>query len=91
MSSQPKHSAKADANHVNDPKQRIKVQQLQELFPTWSNDGTHAPSSLSFPPCVSPTRDPCVPTDLLSLLNEVHGDLELAATRITEGDFHRIV
>ncbi|KAI0920399.1 hypothetical protein AcW1_002154, partial [Taiwanofungus camphoratus] len=42
-------------------KYRIKAQQLQELFPTWSND------------------------DLRSLLSEVNGDVDLAATRISEG------
>ncbi|KAF8172832.1 hypothetical protein K438DRAFT_175917 [Mycena galopus ATCC 62051] len=42
-------------------KYRSQARQLQELFPSWSND------------------------DLQSLLHEVGGDVELAATRISEG------
>ncbi|KAF9460449.1 hypothetical protein BDZ94DRAFT_1299874 [Collybia nuda] len=42
-------------------KYRSKARQLQELFPTWSND------------------------DLQSLLAEVGGDVQIAATRITDG------
>ncbi|PPQ74524.1 hypothetical protein CVT26_007920 [Gymnopilus dilepis] len=42
-------------------KYRSEARQLQEMFPTWTND------------------------DLLSLLNDVGGDLHTAANRITEG------
>ncbi|KAF7297083.1 CUE domain-containing protein [Mycena indigotica] len=44
---------------------RTQARQLQELFPSWSNDGVYA--------------------FVQSLLHEVAGDVELAATRISEG------
>ncbi|KAG6808774.1 hypothetical protein H0H92_002954 [Tricholoma furcatifolium] len=50
------------ADSLDNAKHRAQAQQLQELFPHWTND------------------------DLLSLLAEVHGDVELAATRISEGN-----
>ncbi|KAF5376032.1 hypothetical protein D9615_007767 [Tricholomella constricta] len=46
---------------IDNSKYRQQARQLQELFPTWSND------------------------DLQSLLVEVQGDVELAATRISDG------
>ncbi|KAJ6463342.1 hypothetical protein C8R45DRAFT_1080321 [Mycena sanguinolenta] len=46
---------------TDNSKYRTQARQLQELFPSWSND------------------------DLQSLLHEVAGDVELAATRISEG------
>ncbi|KAG6843950.1 hypothetical protein H0H87_011456 [Tephrocybe sp. NHM501043] len=49
------------ADSQENSKYRNQAQQLQELFPNWTND------------------------DLQSLLVEVHGDVELAATRISEG------
>ncbi|KAF8895000.1 hypothetical protein CPB84DRAFT_1816015 [Gymnopilus junonius] len=56
------------SNHVppaldspDSQKFRSQARQLQELFPSWTND------------------------DLLSLLNDVGGDVQIAATRITEG------
>jgi hypothetical protein len=67
--------------HPHQPKvpdqYRTQVQQLQELFPNWSNDGL---SQSSF----YPSR-PYLFLDLLSTLLEVGGDTTLAVTRITEG------
>jgi len=63
-------------------KYRQKTQQLKELFPTWSAEGASPRrytrdtlNSLFFPPS----------SDLSSLLAEVNGDIEVAATRISEG------
>ncbi|TFK71578.1 hypothetical protein BDN72DRAFT_837479 [Pluteus cervinus] len=49
------------SSQPDDYKYRPQARQLQEMFPSWSND------------------------DLQSLLNEVGGDVEVAATRITDG------
>ncbi|KAG6853852.1 hypothetical protein C0991_000613 [Blastosporella zonata] len=49
------------ADSPDNSKYRNQAQQLQELFPNWTND------------------------DLQSLLAEVQGDIQIAATRITEG------
>ena len=61
-------------------KYRLQARQLQELFPTWSNDGlffrwTYLGASHVFP----------LKKDLQSILTEVSGDVELAATRISDG------
>ncbi|KAJ7222485.1 hypothetical protein GGX14DRAFT_663933 [Mycena pura] len=53
--------APSPAASPDNSKYRAQARQLQELFPTWSND------------------------DLQSLLQEVAGDVELAAARISEG------
>lgn len=62
-------------------KYRQKVQHLKELFPTWQTEGA---SSLPLH-----TRHAQLilfsPSDLSGLLAEVNGDIEVAATRITEG------
>jgi hypothetical protein len=55
-----------------------KARQLQELFPTWSIAGQHF--------YLSYLRICSLPfSDLETLLNELNGDLELAATRISDG------
>ena len=58
---------------------RQQAQQLQELFPTWSNEG-RLPSSLSRLALILSSQ-----LDLQTLLAEVSGDVQVAATRITEG------
>jgi len=55
-----------------------KARQLQELFPTWSIAGQHFYLSY-LRVCSLPL------SDLETLLNELNGDLELAATRISDG------
>ena len=63
---------------------RPKIAQLQELFPHWSDEGPSLSSfSLVSPLTLTLTLHP--PPDLRSLLTELNGDLELAATRITDG------
>jgi len=66
-------------------KYRKECKQLQELFPTWTNDGV---STSPTPTCMWSYS---VSTDLQTLLVEVSGDVQLAATRITDGEplFHR--
>ncbi|PPQ98655.1 hypothetical protein CVT24_004153 [Panaeolus cyanescens] len=59
--SQYKSSVRPQQDSSPSSKFREKAAQLQELFPSWTND------------------------DLLSLLAELNGDVELAATRISEG------
>ena len=58
---------------------KLKVEKLQELFSTWSNEGTPAiyfSSSALLTLC---------PPDLQSVLTETAGDVELAVARISEG------
>jgi hypothetical protein len=61
-------------------KYRSQARQLQELFPTWSNDGLffHPQSQASLTSLF-------FQKDLQSLLTEVAGDVQLAATRISDG------
>jgi hypothetical protein len=88
MSSQSKPSAKAaDSTDMNSPQQRAKVKQLQELFPSWSNDGM-APVLISCRTSRLTAHHLRATLDLLSLLNEVQGDVDFAATRISEGTLH---
>lgn len=61
-------------------KYRSQARQLEELFPAWSIEG------LFFHPTNTGTFDGfSLLKDLQSLLTEVGGDIELAATRITDG------
>lgn len=66
----------------SESKYRQQAQQLQELFPTWSNEGMY-PISAKRPRsyCFSSTQR----VDLQTVLTEVSGDVEMAATRISEG------
>ena len=63
----------------NDSKYRQQAQQLQELFPTWSNEGP-----ISKVIGMTPILTFHLP-DLQTLLAEVSGDVQVAATRISEG------
>jgi hypothetical protein len=79
MSSSYKLAAlKSQVPSNNTEKFRVQAQQLQELFPAWSSDG-----NLRFLYCHARLLQLFL--DLHSLLTEVGGDVELAATRITEG------
>lgn len=63
-------------------KYRQKAQQLKELFPAWSTEGS-SPCRYTRDTLNSPFFSPS--SDLSSLLAEVNGELEVAATRISEG------
>lgn len=60
-------------------KYRQQAQQLQELFPTWSQEGMW---SISANDRVLTSQER---VDLQTILTEVSGDVEVAATRISEG------
>jgi len=62
---------------VGEFKYRPQVQQLQDIFPDFSVQGTSRPRCSCSPSPLSP--------DLSSLLLEVGGDVQLAAQRISEG------
>ena len=62
-----------------------KVSQLQELFPSWSDDGTLL-SSLFVRANASKSYAILALPDLKSVLTEVNFDIELAVTRISEGN-----
>jgi len=61
---------------------RSQARQLQEFFPNWTNDGTHP-----FNYMTSARPHFFFAADLLTVLNEVGGDVQLAATRISDGQF----
>jgi hypothetical protein len=72
--------AQQSPDNADISKYRSQARQLQELFPHWSNDGQFSfeqaqPTSHHFP----------LLKDLQSLLTEVGGDVQLAATRISDG------
>jgi hypothetical protein len=79
MSYQPEIRANQPSDQT-DGKYRSQTQTLQKLFPAWSNDGDFTTQHLS-----ARVLFIFFSKDLQSLLAEVCGDVELAATRIHNG------
>ena len=81
-----KHAIRAQ--HTNGapdaPRFRAEARTLQELFPAWPNDGTYSFVLVQAPHDTDRVADGWR-TDLLVLLNEVNGDVQLAATKISDG------